>query len=295
MDQLRLKLYEYIIQLTDLGVPITRSLELAATDLADLDVSYAMTAAADRLLRGERLHDALSLNESLFPPLSLTVIGMAEEIGVVPEALELLAKHYRHYGLSPEDPFERTVVLFELLALKVSPLRAQTVLTRRAPHEPSTVEVSLAVESAPPLHLTLEKHAPVEACALLEAVGTNDLPVATWRGLADYLRIDWTEQATAKTLFLGSLCLGAGLAAERIISVLQTADVTPEIGSFLDEWRVERKLQPWAAIMRRFPRLFTSAAAELVQVAEQSGNLEQTLMVVARGMRRGMFQPTHDS
>ena len=289
MDQLRIRLYEYVSRLVELGIPVTRALELAAKDLGDLDVSYAMTSAADRLLRGERLADAVCLNEGLFPPLARTVLAVTEELSSPPLVFELLARHYRHFGLSPEHDWERGALFFELLALGVTPKRAQPLLERADVRSAEPEKVSFAVEEDAPLHELLDGHVPEEIAAFLEGSASTELPARVWSTLAEYVRTD-RSQATPRLLLLGAACLAAGYSTQRMTEQLARADPPAALQAFLVEWARRCSRESLAATMRRAEGLFSPAVLELVQVAEQSGTLERAFVAVARGMLDGMFR-----
>ena len=75
--------------LTASGVPLVRSLEIVSGTLGNIYFKRAITEAAEKVRKGEKLSEALKIYEDLYPPIVFQMIKVGEETG---ETAKILAK-----------------------------------------------------------------------------------------------------------------------------------------------------------------------------------------------------------
>jgi type IV pilus assembly protein PilC len=71
------------------GVPLLRSLEIISGTLGNFYFHQAITDSIDKVRKGQKLSEALSLYQNLYPPLVIQMLEVGEETG---ETAEILGK-----------------------------------------------------------------------------------------------------------------------------------------------------------------------------------------------------------
>jgi len=76
------------------GVPIVRSLEVVAGSLENFYYKKAISGAAEKVVKGSRLADALTEYQDIFPDLVVQMTSVGEETGETSSILEKLAEFF---------------------------------------------------------------------------------------------------------------------------------------------------------------------------------------------------------
>lgn len=76
------------------GVPILKAVDLAAGKTSQTKLRLAMLNIADRIKEGEQLSEAMLAQNDLFPDLTVDMVRVAENTGMLPEVFKSLAEHY---------------------------------------------------------------------------------------------------------------------------------------------------------------------------------------------------------
>jgi type IV pilus assembly protein PilC len=80
--------------LTASAVPIVKSLEIVAGTLGNVHYKSAILAAAEKVKKGEKLSDSLSVYENLYPPIVFQMVKVGEETGETAKILLKLAEFF---------------------------------------------------------------------------------------------------------------------------------------------------------------------------------------------------------
>jgi type II secretory pathway component PulF len=85
--------YYNLATMLDAGVPLQRSLNVAASGLEDR-LQRAFMELAEAVARGNTLAETMTGSPAVFGPLDVMIVRAAEKSGSLPESLSLLAKWY---------------------------------------------------------------------------------------------------------------------------------------------------------------------------------------------------------
>jgi len=80
-----------LASLLEAGLPLDRSLEIAARSAGRADVAAALSEAREEIRAGGRFADALHRHPRLFPPVAVGLIRAADRGGHLPEAIRRVA------------------------------------------------------------------------------------------------------------------------------------------------------------------------------------------------------------
>jgi type IV pilus assembly protein PilC len=76
------------------GVPILKAVDLAAGKTSQSKLKNAMHDIADRIKEGDQLSEAMLAQNNFFPDLTIDMVRVAENTGMLPEVFKSLAEHY---------------------------------------------------------------------------------------------------------------------------------------------------------------------------------------------------------
>ena len=76
------------------GVPVLRSIDLAADKSSDNKARFALNQVSDSIRRGEDIATSMRAQHGAFPDLMIDMIAVAEQTGSLPEILSGLSNHY---------------------------------------------------------------------------------------------------------------------------------------------------------------------------------------------------------
>ena len=78
------------------GVPILKAVSLAGGKASQPVLRKAMSDISDRIKEGSQLSDAMAAQGDLFPDLTVDMVRVAEQTGMLPEVFRSLAEHYEN-------------------------------------------------------------------------------------------------------------------------------------------------------------------------------------------------------
>lgn len=84
------QMYRQLSDLLRAGVPLLRSLRILGRGKANPRLASIMSEIADQVAEGERLADAMSRHDGLFPPIQIAMVRAGERGGFLQEVLERL-------------------------------------------------------------------------------------------------------------------------------------------------------------------------------------------------------------
>ncbi|WP_145029265.1 type II secretion system F family protein [Caulifigura coniformis] len=76
------------------GVPALKAIGIAGGKASQPALRNAMVDIADRIKEGEQLAEAMDAQDGLFPDLTVDMVRVAEQTGMLPEVFKSLADHY---------------------------------------------------------------------------------------------------------------------------------------------------------------------------------------------------------
>jgi len=76
------------------GVPVLKAVDLAAGKASQPALRAAMLDVSARIREGSQLSDALAAQNDLFPDLTVDMVRVAENTGMLPEVFKSLSNHY---------------------------------------------------------------------------------------------------------------------------------------------------------------------------------------------------------